>query len=167
MYKDQYFVYSANKFQTGLTDVTARVRRNGVYVLGTDVTPLALTELDNGRYQLVLTAAQIVTAGGAGSFQIDVDSASKSAPATATRIITEHDEDDIITELAAIDAKIDIIDTVVDGIDTQLDTVEGKVDVIDSNVDQALLDIADVKTVVDSTNTEVTSGTHGNSALRS
>ena len=159
-FKNNYFVYSAKKFQTGLTDVTAKVRRNGVYVLSTDTVPLALTELDNGRYQLVLSPAQITTAGGAGSFQIDVNSASKDAPATATRIITENDSDDIITELAAIDVKVDAID--------------GKIDIIDTNVDQALVDIAavkvdtaSIKVTVEDTNDEITDPSHGNANLKS
>jgi hypothetical protein len=165
-FKDNYFVYSAKKFETGLTDVTATVRRNGVYVLGTGVTPLALTELDNGRYQLILTAAQQVTAGGAGSYQIDVDSASKSAPATATRIITENDNDDIITELAAIDVKVDALDAKVDIIDTNVDQalvdiaeVDAKIDVVDANVDS-------IKVTVEDTNSEVKDPSHGLTNLK-
>lgn len=139
-FKTRYFIYTARNFQTGLTDVVAKVRRNGVYVLGADVTPLALTELDNGRYQLTLNDAQFTAAGGAGDYQIDVDSATKSAPATLVREITENDPDTIYTFLAAVDAKIDIID---------------------ANVDQALLDIADVKTVVDNINSDIDNPTTG------
>lgn len=153
-FKTRYFVYSAKKFQTGLTDVTAKVRRNGVYVLGTNTTPLALTELDNGRYQLALNDTQFQTAGGAGDYQIDVDSASKSAPATLVREITENDADTIYALQQIIDGKVDALDA--------------KVDIVDANVDQALVDIAAVKAdtgsikiTVEDTNSEVKNPTTG------
>ena len=140
-FKTRYFVYTAKNFETGLTDITAKIRRNGAYVLGTDVTPIALTELDNGRYQLTLNNTQFTNAGGAGDYQIDVDSASKSAPVTRVVEITENDEDTIYALNQVMD---------------------GKLDVIDANVDQALVDIAAVKSdtasiklTVEDTNTEV------------
>jgi len=116
--KDTRFIYTAKNSLTGLSDVTARVRRNGVYVLGSDVTPINLVEVDNGRYELILTAVQLGTAGGLGWYDIYVDSASKSAPASAGRYIHEDDTDDLETHLTAVEAKIDIIDTNVDSIKT-------------------------------------------------
>lgn len=132
-FKNTYFIYRAKNDSTGLADVTAKVRRNGVYVLSSDISPLALTEVDEGRYQLVLSPAQISTAGGNGWFDVYIDSASKSAPATAGKLITEFDTDDL---------------------QSQVDGVETKVDVIDGNVDS-------IKTTVEDTNNQVNDGSHG------
>lgn len=138
--KNQYFVYRAKNNTTGLTDVVAKVRRNGVYVLGTDVTPLALTEIDSGRYQLVLSPAQQTTAGGAGWYDVYIDSASRQAPAIAGREIEVNDLDDLDADLSALDGKVDVVD--------------GKVDIIDANIDS-------IKTTVEGTNSEVTNPTTG------
>ena len=49
--REKRIIYLARNAATGLSDVTALVRRNGTYVLGTDTTPLPLSEVGNGRYQ--------------------------------------------------------------------------------------------------------------------
>jgi hypothetical protein len=144
--RDYRVVYTARNAITGLTNVTAKVRRNGAYVLGTGVTPLPLVELDNGRYELVLSAAQLNLAGGAGFYDFYINSATKDAPATKAEYITEKNEDDLETHLGAIETKVDSIQADTNDIQTNL---------------------ASVKATVESTNTEVISPLHGLAQLKS
>lgn len=139
-------VYTARNAQTGLADVVAKVRRNGVYVLGTGTTPLPLTELDNGRYELVLSAAQLNLAGGAGFYDFYINSSSKDAPATKAEYIAEKNEDDLSTHLG---------------------TIETKVDSIQADTNDLQVNMASVKATVESTNTEVISPLHGLAQLKS
>lgn len=138
--RDERFIYLARNATTGLTDVTAIVRRNGVEVLGTDVTPLPLVEIDSGRYELVLSAAQLNTAGGAGFFDVYINSASKNAPAITGKYITENNEDDL---------------------EAHLTTIEGKVDSVQTDVTAIGSDVTSIKTTVEDTNSEVKSPTYG------
>lgn len=143
--RDERFIYLARNAATGLTDVTAIVRRNGVEVLGTDVTPLPLVELDSGRYELVLSAAQLNSAGGAGFFDLYINSASRNAPAIVGKYITEKNEDDL---------------------DAHITIVEGKVDDVKTVVDAIALDTSSIKVTVEDTNDEVKSPTHGLSEIK-
>jgi peptidoglycan hydrolase CwlO-like protein len=138
--RDERFIYLARNARTGLTDVTAIVRRNGAEVLGTDTTPLPLTEVDSGRYELVLSAAQLNTAGGAGFFDLYINSASRNAPAIVGKYITENNEDDL---------------------EAHLTTIEGKVDAIQGDITAIGSDVTSVKTTVEDTNTAVRSPTFG------
>lgn len=143
--RDERFIYLARNASTGLLDVTAVVRRNGVEVLGTDVTPLPLVEMDSGRYELVLTAAQLNTAGGAGEYDVLINSASKNAPGLGYRYITENDNDDL---------------------EAHITIVEGKIDAIQSDVTAIGVDVTSIKGTVEDTNTEVKSPTHGLSEIK-
>lgn len=144
--RSERFIYVARNAETGLTNVTAKVRRNGVYVLGTDTTPLPLAELDNGRYELVLSPAQLNTAGGAGYYDLYINSATKNAPAITARNITEKNHDDLEAHLATIESKVDSV---------QLDTNDLQVN------------MASVKATVEDTNSEVKDPLHGLSNLKS
>lgn len=135
--KTQRIIYISRNFETGLTDVTANIRRNGVSV----ASGVALSEVANGRYELVLSPANITTYGGAGFFDFYINSASKSAPAVASRWILENDEDDLRAGQLAIESKVDIIDTNVDAIkaDVQsgtfgLSALKSLIDAVQSSV---------------------------------
>lgn len=143
--RNERFIYIAKNAETGLTNITAKIRRNGVYVLGTGTTPLPLTELDNGRYELVLSPAQIITAGGSGHYDLYINSATKNAPAITARYINEFNTDDLSAQVGGVETKIDNI---------QLDTND-----IQSN-------LASVKLTVEDTNTEVKDPIHGLSNLK-
>lgn len=143
--REYRLIYTARNAKTGLTDVVAKVRRNGTYVLGTGVTPLPLTGLDNGRYELVLSPAQLNLAGGAGFYDFYVNSATKDAPASKGEYITEKNEDDL---------------------STQLSNVETKVDSIQADTNDIQVNLASVKATVESTNTEVISPLHGLAQLK-
>lgn len=143
--RDERFIYLARNASTGLTDVTAIVRRNGVEVLGTDTTPLPLVEIDNGRYELVLTAAQLNSAGGAGEYDVYINSASKNAPGLGYRNITENNNDDL---------------------EAHITIVEGKIDLIQTDVTAIKSDVTSIKSTVEDTNTEVKSPTHGLSEIK-
>lgn len=144
--RNERFKYVARNAQTGLTDITAKVRRDGVYVLGTDTTPLPLTELDNGQYELVLTASQLNLAGGAGYYDLYINSASRNAPAVSSRIVTEKNSDEIFTKI--------------DGVETKIDSIQSDTNDIQAN-------LASVKATVEDTNTEVKSPLHGLNQLKS
>lgn len=145
--KTQYVVYNAKNFETGLTDVTANVFKDNN---STPVaTGLALGELSAGsapgRYTLVLTPTQINSFGGVGTYKIIINSTSKSAPATAKLVVVANDNDDLATQLTAID---------------------GDISTIDSKVDTLQADVTSVKATVEDSNTEINSGTYGLSALK-
>lgn len=139
--KNTRIIYTAKNFTTGLADVTADIRRDGVSV----ATGVALSDIGNGRYELLLTPALITSYGGAGFFDFLINSASKNLPAVAGKWILENDEDDLQSQIASIDTKIDTID---------------------SNLDAAILDISSIKTTVEDTNTEVNDGSHGLANLK-
>lgn len=132
--KTERVIYVAKNFSTGLTNVTANIRRNGVSV----ATGVALTEIGNGRYELILSPALLTTYGGAGYYDFYINSASKPAPAVSAKWILANNEDDLETHIAA---------------------VEGKIDIIDTNLDS-------VKVTVEDTNTKVNSGSFGLAALK-
>jgi translation elongation factor EF-1beta len=134
--KNEYVIYTARNFTTGLLDVTADIRRNGTSV----ATGVALSDIGDGRYQLLLTPALLTGYGGAGYYDFYIDSASKSAPAVTARWILENDSDDLESHLTTIESKIDTVDTVVDGI---------------------ALDTTSIKSTVEDTNTQVNDGSHG------
>ena len=143
--RSERVIYVARNAETGLTNVTGKVRRNGVYVLGTDTTPLPLTELDNGRYELVLSPSQLNTAGGAGYYDFYINSATKNAPAITARYINEFNTDDL---------------------EAHLDSVETKVDSIQTDTNDIQVNLASVKATVEDTNTEVKDPIHGLSNLK-
>lgn len=143
----QYVIYTAKNFTTGLTDVTANVFKDGG---STPVaTGLALSEISStdapGRYLLSLSPTQINSFGGVGTYTVTIDSASKSAPATAKLFVEANDLDDLSAQISGVSGQVTTIDT--------------KVDTIQS-------DLTSVKSTVESTNTEVLDGTSGLSALK-
>lgn len=140
--KNERIIYVAKNFSTGLTDVTADVRRNGVSV----ATGVSLSDIGGGRYELLLTPAALTTYGGIGYYDFYINSASKNAPAVAGRYIHEDDTDDL---------------------KDALDLIEGKIDIIDTNVDSLVTDLASVKTTVEDTNNEVKDPTTGLSNIKS
>lgn len=135
--KTQRLIYTAKNFEAGLTDVTASIRRNGASV----ATGVALSEVSLGRYELVLSPATITGYGGAGYFDFYINSASKSAPATASRWILENDEDDLRAGQLAVEAKVDIIDT--------------NVDAIKADVQSGTFGLAALKALIDSVQSSV------------
>jgi len=68
--KNLRFLYTARNEQTGLLDVTAKIRRNGTEV----ATGVALTEISAvnypGIYELNITPVMQGTYGGAGFYQV-------------------------------------------------------------------------------------------------
>lgn len=135
--KTQRVIYTSKNFETGLTDVTANIRRNGSSV----ATGVALVEVANGRYELVLSPATLTGYGGAGYYDFYINSASKSAPAVAARWILENDEDDLRAGQLAVETKIDIIDT--------------NVDDIKSDVQSGTYGLAALKALIDSVSSSV------------
>ena len=105
--KNERFIYSSRNFTTGLTDVTAKVRRNGVEVAAS----VALTEIANGRYELLLTTTLIALYGGEGFFDLFIDSPSQKAPATASRWILANNESDLESHLGIIEGKVNTVGT--------------------------------------------------------
>lgn len=132
--KTERLIYTARNFDTSLTDVVATIRRNGTQV----ATNVALSHVGLGRYELVLSPATLTGYGGAGFYDFYVNSATKDAPAVASRWILANDSDDLRAGQVAIEAKIDIIDT---------------------NLDS-------VKVTVEDTNAKVSDGSYGLSALK-
>lgn len=145
--KTQYVVYTSKNFTTGLTDITANVFKDGGAVAV--ATGLALSQVNasdsKGRYLLTLTPTQINSFGGVGVYTIVIDSTSKSAPATAKLVIQANDNDDI---------------------SAQVSTVSGNISTINTKVDALQTDITSVKSTVEDTNTKVSSGTFGLSAIK-
>lgn len=145
--RTQYAIYTARNFSTGLTDVVANVFKDGN---NTPVaTGLALTEISTieapGRYRLALSPTQINSFGGVGVYTITIDSPSKSAPATVKLIVEANNNDDLEAHLVII---------------------EGKVDTLITNLSALQSDVTSVKGTVEDTNTKVSDGTFGLSALK-
>jgi hypothetical protein len=139
--KNHRILYTAKNFTTGLSDVTAIIRRDGVQV----ASGVSLADIGNGEYELLLTPALITTYGGAGYYDFWINSAFKNAPAPAGRWITVNDNDDLEIHLV---------------------TIETKIDTIDSNVDQVLLDTTSIKTTVEDSNTKINDPAIGLSNLK-
>jgi translation elongation factor EF-1beta len=153
--KTKRLIYTARNFATGLSDVVAQIRRNGALV-GSNV---ALSEIGNGRYELVLTPAQIATYGGAGFYDYFINSATQSAPAISSGWILENDEDDLASLLGTQDAKLATIEGKIDNLDGDVSALDAKVVVQGGKIDS-------IKTTVEGTNAEVTSAQHGLAVLK-
>lgn len=153
--RDERFKYVSRNAQTGLTDVVAKVRRNGVYVLSTATTPLPLVEIDNGQYELVLTAAQLNLAGGAGYYDLYINSSTKSAPAVTARSITEANEDDILSKSNVIEGKIDAMQLDVDGIVTEVASVKATGVDTNTTVKDPMYGLSALKTLIDTIQSSV------------
>jgi hypothetical protein len=142
--KTERVLYSSKNFESGLTDVTANIRRNGVSV----ATGVAMTGIGSGRYELVLSPATLTGYGGAGYYDFYIDSASKTAPAIAARWILENNEDDLETHLDGIESKIDIIDT-------NIDSVKITVEDTNTKVSSGTYGLAALKTLIDAVQSTV------------
>lgn len=137
------FLYQAKNSQTGLTDVKAQVYLNGVAkaVAGAAIAAVAnangskVTELDPtnapGIYEVLLTAADLtawgVTQTAAAYLEVEIDSASKSAPAPFRQQVTLADLDDIDVKLgtpagASISADIAAVKSDTSAIKVDLET---------------------------------------------
>lgn len=147
--RNERFIYIAKNAETGLTDITAKVRRNGVYVLGTGTTPLPLVELDNGRYELVLSSAQLITAGGVGHYDLYINSASKNAPAITARYINEFNTDDLSVQVSGVETKVDNIQLDTNDIQVNLASVKATVEDTNSEVKDPLYGLSNLKAVID------------------
>jgi len=145
--KTQYVIYTAKNFSTGLTDITANVFKDGATTA--IATGLALAEINTGdaegRYRLTLSPTQINSFGGVGTYQITIDSASKSAPATAKLVVAVNDNDDLEAHLVVL---------------------EGKIDTLSSDLMALQGDVSSVKVTVEDTNTEVNDGVTGLVAIK-
>jgi hypothetical protein len=126
-FKTQRFIYTSRNNETGLTDVKATIRKDGIEVAGpthgpgsSDDRPV-LSEIGGGRYELVMNHAAIVAYGGAGYYDFHINSASKPAGATVGRQFSENDSDTLAADLAVIGGKIDNIDLTVDSIKAAVD----------------------------------------------
>ena len=139
--KNQRFIYTAKNFTTGLADVTANIRRNGVSA----ATGVSLADIGNGNYELLLTPALQTTYGGEGYYDVYVNSASKDAPALAARWLLENDSSDNEIHLQAIETKIDALAA------AQLVT-QG--------------DVTSIKATVEDSNTILNDASHGNANLK-
>lgn len=144
--KTERILYVARNNQTGLTDITARIERNGVNV----ATAVALAEVDAinfpGVYELVLTPGQLATYGGSGYFSFHINSVSKDAPAVTARWILNNDADDLAAASLITDGKVD--------------------NVIASQAAQDLV-LANIQTKVTDTNNLSNSGVYGFAAIKS
>ncbi len=150
MIKTQFVVYNAKNYTTGLNDVTANVFLDPTLSPESAVaTGLALVELNAttaaGRYTLILTPTQINSFGGAGTYFITINSASKNAPATAKLVVEINGNDDLEAHLVVI---------------------EGKIDTLTTNLAALQGDVTSVKSTVEDTNTKVSDGTTGLAAIK-
>jgi len=150
--KNARFIYTAKNFKTGLTDVTADIRRNGVSV----ATGVALSELTGGRYELLLTPANLTTYGGSGYYDVFINSASKNAPAIGAKWILENDSDDIEAHLVGIEAKIDTANTVVGGIASDVTSVKATVEDSNTKINDGTIGLANLKALIDTIQSSVT-----------
>jgi len=149
--KTQYVVYNAKNFSTGLTDVTANITKDGG---STPVaTGLALAEINStdmpGRYRLTLTPTQINSFGGVGTYIVKINSASKSAEATAKLVIQANDLDDISASITALDGRITVIEGKIDGLVTDLASVKTTVESSNTLLDSGPNSLAVIKALVD------------------
>lgn len=155
--KTQYVVYTAKNFSTGLTDVTANVFRNGVSV--PVATGLSLSEISAancpGRYLLTLTPTQINSFGGVGTYKICIDSASRSAPATAKLVITVNDNDDLDATLQILDGKLDTITNNLAALQTDTTSIKGTVEDSNSVLNSVSFGNAALKALIDQVTAQV------------
>lgn len=118
--KTERIYYQARNDRTGLVDVTANIRRNGVLAAAS----VALTEVDAvnqpGVYVLTLSPATITSYGGAGFYEFFINSASRNAKAITAKWILANDADDLDADLTTIEGKIDVIDQNVDDVEAAL-----------------------------------------------
>lgn len=155
----QYVVYNARNFRTGLTDVSANVFKDGS---STPVaTGLALSEISavnaEGRYLLTLSPTQINSFGGVGTYKIAIDSASRSAPATAKLVIEANDNDDLAALISTLSGDISTIDGKVDLLQTDLTSVKATVEDTNSEVKDGTVGLAAIKALVDAAISGITS----------
>jgi hypothetical protein len=131
MIKDQRVLYRSKNNLTGLTDVKALViRRNGVSVASN----IALTEVsavnEPGLYELYLPAATITGYGGAGFYDFFIDSASKSSPDVAIRVVESSDSSDVEAAVNAVNAIVSDIQSKVNNGTYGLSAIKGLIDVL-------------------------------------
>lgn len=143
--KNERILYVARNFQAGLIDVTAAIRRNGVSVAAS----VALSDIGNGEYELLLTPAAITGYGGAGYYDFWIDSASKSAPAPAARKILVNDNDDLEIHMVTIETKIDTIDTEVGLIQSDVTSVKATVEDSNTILNDVSIGNANLKSLLD------------------
>lgn len=132
--------------KTGETVAVSIALDGGSFSIATNSTA---TEMAEGFYKIDFVQAEM----NADSIAVRANSTNTDDwndvlyPDEIEVLVTTVDTvvDGIVTDIAAVDSKIDIIDTNVDDIETLLTTVDGKVDVIDGNVD----DIETLLTTVD------------------
>lgn len=138
--KTEYFYYTSRNNQTGLADITANIHRNGVQVAAS----VGLTEVSSvnqpGVYVLTLLPATLSGYGGAGFYEVFINSASKPAPAVAAKWILANDDDDNYALGQTIDTKVTDVQTKVnDGtyglaaIKTLIDSLQSTVNGIQNN----------------------------------
>lgn len=148
MIQDQFVFYNSRNFVTGISDLQADVFLDG------STTPVAidlpLSELNAtmcpGRYVLTLSAAQITSFGGAGTYLICINTAgvANSAPATARLEVLVNNNDDL---------------------SAQITLVSGAISSIQSDLTSVASDVSSVRTTVEDSNSVLNNVSSGNMAL--
>lgn len=157
--KTQRVFYSARNLQVGLSDVKANIYKDGNSA--PVATALALSELDavnaQGVYLLALTPAQLVGWGGKGVYLAKIDSVSKPAPATAKIVVLENDEDDLEAHLVSIETKIDSVISSLAAQDVELASIKSTVQSSNAVLTDVNVGNANLKNILDNIVSAVTS----------
>lgn len=149
-FKPMIFDYQAKNFQTGLSDVTADIYKNG------SATPVAtavpLTERGGGSYTLVVSSANMVTWGfAAGDILFAViDSTGKPARSEVKEKVSAVTTDDLEAHLASQDTAIAAVKTELDTVASDVATTKADAAAIKSDVESGTFGLAAIKTELDS-----------------
>lgn len=144
-FKTERIIYAAKNFETGLTDITANIRRNGSSV----ATGVALSAVGNGFYELVLTPVLIAGYGGEGLYDFYINSASKNAPASTKQWILEFNESDIYAKALTIEGKVDGVVSDINALEPKVDDIQTKVTDNKTTLESATFGLAALKTLID------------------
>lgn len=147
--KAQRIIYQYKNNATGKAANTKakEIRRNGVNV----ATNVALTEIDAvnepGSYELLLSTTTLATYGGAGFYDVYINSTvgGDSAPAVAVRFVTANDDDDNATAIAAINVITSDIQAKVNSGTYGLSALKGLIDVLQATVNTEASTLADIE----------------------
>ncbi len=142
-------LYLSKNNETGqAANIKAKeIRRNGVSV----ATNVSMTEVNAstspGEYELLLSTTTLGTYGGAGFYDVYINSTtgSKSAPAMAVRIVTENDEDDNALAINSVNVIVSDIQSKVNNGTYGLSALKGLIDVLQATVNTEASTLADIQ----------------------